>query len=77
MGMSMADPFLPIQPASRSEAESALEPEDFDHGGESDPEVSERPAADDDLVTENGEPPVTDSVFNTPDGHSVDPARDD
>lgn len=73
--MSMTDPFLPEQPATRAVGDDVLQPEDFDHEGVSDPDVIVEPPADETPVTDDGEPPVIPAVFNTPTGEKIDPSQ--
>jgi hypothetical protein len=73
--MTMADPFLPegVPPVDDT---GDGQPEDFEHDLEGEPDVlAERPE-EDEATTSDGEPPVSSSVFKTPTGDSVDPARD-
>lgn len=73
--MSMTDPFLPEQPAHRVPGNDAVEPEDFDHGVENEPDVIVEPPVDEVPVTDDGEPPVEPTVFNTPTGERIDPSQ--
>lgn len=73
--MSMADPFVPEQGVTRDEGRGAVQPEDFDHEGDSEPDVLPEPSVNEVPATEDGEPPVVPTVFNTPTGESVDPSQ--